>query len=56
MQYAYYQGLEAIKVWQQTLPLAGSDVRKNSMNAMKYFTVALIAVVVIALAIGLLNK
>jgi hypothetical protein len=56
MQFAYYQGLEAIKAWQATLPRAGAAVTKSSMKAMKYITAAIIACVVIGLAIGLLNK
>lgn len=56
MQYAYYQGVEAMKVWQETLPQAGASVQKSSMKAMKYFTFAVIAFIVIGLAIGLLNR
>lgn len=56
MQYAYYKGLEAIKAWQQELPKAGVAVRASKMNAMKYFTVAIVALVVIFLVIGLAAK
>jgi hypothetical protein len=56
MQYAYYQGIGAMRAWQETLPRAGADVKKSSMKAMKYFTLAFIAFLLIALAIGLLNK
>jgi hypothetical protein len=55
-QYAYYQGLEAIKAWQETLPQAGAGVTKSSMNAMKYITLAIIGLVVVGLAIGLLMR
>jgi hypothetical protein len=56
MQFAYYQGLEAIKAWQEALPRAGAAVMKSSMKAMKYTTAAIIACVVIGLAIGLLTR
>ncbi len=56
MQFAYYKGLEAIKVWQDTLPQAGALVQKSPMNAMKYFTLALVAVVVIGLVVFLSTK
>ena len=53
MHYAYYQGLAAIRAWQEELPQAGATVEKSSMNAMKYFTLAVLAALVIALAIVL---
>ncbi|MBU8868218.1 hypothetical protein KSW38_18155 [Paenarthrobacter sp. MMS21-TAE1-1] len=56
MEYAYYRGLEAIKAWQETLPLAGATVKKSSMEAMKYFMLAVIAALAIALVAGLLIR
>ncbi|GGJ33667.1 hypothetical protein [Paenarthrobacter histidinolovorans] len=56
MEYVYFRGLEAIRAWQETLPLAGATVKKNSMKAMKYFTVAVLAALVIALMVGLFIK
>ena len=56
MQYAYYQGLEAIKAWQRELPKAGATIEASKMNAMKYFTFGIAALVVIFLVIALLTK
>lgn len=56
MEYAYFRGLEAIKAWQETLPLAGASVKKSSMKAMKYFTAAVLAALVIALLVGMFIK
>ncbi|WP_347108249.1 hypothetical protein AAHB33_15400 [Paenarthrobacter sp. S56] len=49
MQFAYYKGLEAIKAWQDAMPLAGATVLKSPMRAMLYFTLAVAAAVVIGL-------
>jgi hypothetical protein len=53
MQYAYYQGLEAIKAWQQELPKAGATVKASKMNAMKYFTLAIVGLLAVLFVVGL---
>jgi hypothetical protein len=56
MQYAYYQGLNNIRDWQQVLEKAGAKVSKSSMKFMMYFTITIAVLVVVFLIIGISNK
>lgn len=56
MQYAYYQGLGSMKEWQEALSQAGATVKRSSMRAMMYFTVGMVALLVIFFIIGSMHK
>ena len=53
MMFAYYQGLDAIKTWQEALPNAGATVQKSSMKAGLYISLGVVAAVVIGLVVAL---
>jgi hypothetical protein len=53
MMFAYYQGLDAIKAWQEALPGAGAAVQKSSMKAGLYISLGVVAGVVIGLVVAL---
>ncbi|MDQ0147362.1 MULTISPECIES: hypothetical protein [Pseudarthrobacter] len=53
MMFAYYQGLDAIKAWQEALPSAGATVQKSSMKAGLYISLGVVAAVVIGLVVAL---
>lgn len=52
MMFAYYQGLEAIKAWQEVLPGTGAPVRKSSMRAGRYMALGLVAAVIIGIIVA----
>ncbi|WP_240617817.1 MULTISPECIES: hypothetical protein [unclassified Pseudarthrobacter] len=56
MMFAYYQGLDAIKAWQEALPNAGATVQKSSMKAGLYISLGVVAAVVIGLVVALSLK
>lgn len=56
MMFAYYQGLDAIKAWQEALPNAGAAVQKSSMKAGLYISLGVVAAVVIGLVLALSLK
>ncbi|MDQ0732344.1 hypothetical protein [Arthrobacter sp. B1I2] len=53
MMFSYYQGLEAIKAWQEVLPETGAPVQKSSMKAGLYVMLGVVAAVVLGLIIAL---
>lgn len=52
MMFAYYQGLEAIKAWQEVLPAMGAPVQASAMKAGLYMTLWLVAAIVIGIVVA----
>ena len=52
MMFAYYQGLEGIKAWQEMLPETGAPVRKSSMKAGLFMSVGMAAAIIIGIIVA----
>lgn len=52
MMFAYHQGLEAIKAWQEVLPETGAAVRKSPMRAGLYLSLGFVAAIIIGIIVA----